>query len=171
LSQPAAPGLDLRPATESDHPVLVGVIDDWFGGRRVRHLLPRAWLRHFGSTSLVARTVTGTPIGFLVGFHSADRPPEAVIQLLAVHPSHRRRGVGRALVAAFTGHAAAAGRTQATAVAWADDPVAAAFFEAVGFAPDDGPETRRLYGRLAHPDYDGDGEDRIVYAVRLGHGT
>ena len=171
MSDRTATDLDLRPATDADHPALVGVVDDWFGGRRIRHLLPRTWLRHFGSTSLVARTDAGAPIGFLVGFHSPDLRHEAVIHLLAVHPSHRRRGVGRALLAAFATQAAAAGRSQATAVAWADDPVAAAFFEALGFTPDVGQGTQRLYGRLARPDYDGDGEDRIVYAVRLGHGT
>ena len=31
----------------------------------------------------------------------------------------------------------------------------------MGFAPDDGPGTQRLYGTPAYPDYDADGEDRV----------
>ena len=36
-----------RRPTADDHPRIIGVIDDWWGGRRVRHLLPRLWLEHF----------------------------------------------------------------------------------------------------------------------------
>jgi len=164
MTGPATTDLDLQPATEADHATLVGVVDEWFGGRKVRHLLPRSWFRHFGSSSFVARATDGAPIGFVVGFLSPYRADEAVIHLLAVHPNHRRRGLGRALVEAFTREAASTGRTVATAVVWADDPIAAACFAALGFRPDDGPGTSRLYGRPAYPDYDADGEDRAVFS-------
>lgn len=58
---------------------------------------------------------------------------------LVVHPSARRQGVGRALVATAVGHARAAGATVVHAETSADWP-AAAFWQAVGFeaaGPDD----------------------------------
>ena len=164
MTGPIATAFDLRRATEADHAVLVASVDDWFGGRHVRHLLPRAWFRHFGSTSFIASAgARGAPVGFVVGFLSPDRSDEAVIHLLAVHPNHRRRGAGRTLVEAFTREAASSGRSIATAVVWPDDPVAAAFLMALGFRADDGPGTRRLYGRPAYADYDADGEDRAIF--------
>ena len=33
----------------------------------------------------------------------------------------------------------------------------------MGFRPDDGPGTQRLYGTIAYPDYDGEGEDRVRF--------
>ena len=80
---------------------IVAVVDDWFGGRRVRHLVVRAWFRHVASTSWLAEDGAGQPIGFLIGYRSQDRPDEAILHLVAVHPSHRRRGIGRALVESF----------------------------------------------------------------------
>ena len=37
----------------------------------------------------------------------------------------------------------------------------------MGFAPDDGPGTQRLYGTPAYADYDGEGEDRVVFTKAL----
>ena len=65
-------GVVLRRPVEGDHARMVRVIDDWWGGRRLRHLLPRLWLQHFTGTSWVAETADGTLAGFLVGFVSAD---------------------------------------------------------------------------------------------------
>lgn len=174
--------LDLRHPTEDDQPRVAAVVDWWFGGQHVRHLVVRAWFRHFGSTSWIA-TGRGAgddhagdapdqvAVGFLVGYRSQDHPAEAVLHLLAVDPNLRRRGIGRALVDAFVGDAAAAGATTAVAVAWPGEPIATAFFRAAGFEPDDGPGSRNLFGAPGFPDYEGDGEDRIVFVRRLTEGA
>jgi ribosomal protein S18 acetylase RimI-like enzyme len=176
----------LRHPTEADQPRIAEVVDWWFGGQHVRHLVVRAWFRHFGSTSWLAlddergddaddggagagdRPGGGSgPLGFLVGYRSQDHPTEAVLHLVGVDPNHRRRGIGRALVEAFVADATAAGAETAIAVAWPGEPIAAAFFRALGFEPDDGPGSRNLFGSPAFPDYEGDGEDRIVFVRRL----
>jgi hypothetical protein len=37
----------------------------------------------------------------------------------------------------------------------------------MGFAPDEGSGTQRLYGTPAYADYDGEGEDRVVFTRAL----
>jgi ribosomal protein S18 acetylase RimI-like enzyme len=159
-------GLELRHPTEPDQPRIVGLVDEWFGGRRVRHLVVRAWFRHAGSTSWLAEDGAGQPIGFLIGYRSQDHPEEAVVHLVAVHPSHRRRGIGRALVGSFLADVSAARVATVTALAWPGEPIAVAFFRALDFRPDDGPGSQNLYGTPAFADYETDGEDRIVFVRR-----
>jgi ribosomal protein S18 acetylase RimI-like enzyme len=156
----------LRHPTEADQQRIVADVDDWFGGRRVRHLVGRAWFRHFASTSWVADGETGQLVGFLVGYRSQDRPTEGILHLVAVHPSHRRSAVGSALAEAFLAGAARAGIETVSALAWPDEPIAIAFFRALGFTPDDGPGSQNLYGTPAFADYEAGGEDRVVFVRR-----
>ncbi len=161
-------GLDLRHPTEADQPRIAALVDAWFDGRRVRHLVGRAWFRHFGSTSWLAEDGAGAAIGFLIGYRSQDQPGEAVLHLVGVHPSHRRHGIGRALVNAFLVDAADTGAARLTSLGWPDDRIAIAFFRAMAFEPDAGPGSQNLYGTPAFPDYDSAGEDRVVLVREIG---
>ena len=170
VSEPPTPmnaGLTLRHPTEADQPRVVRVVDDWFAGRRVRHLVVRAWFRHVASTSWIADDAAGQPVGFAIGYRSQDHPDEAVLHLVAVHPGHRRRGIGRALVESFLADVSATRVSTVTALAWPGEPGAIAFFRALGFRPDDGPGSQNLYGTPAWPDYESAGEDRIVFIRRV----
>jgi ribosomal protein S18 acetylase RimI-like enzyme len=160
---PAPADLRLRRPVEADQARIVRVIDEWFGGRRVRHLVARAWFRHFAGTSWIAEGGRGEPIGFLTGYVSPEHPDEAVLHLLGVDPNHRRRGIGRALVASFLADATAHGSTKTTALAWPDEPIAIAFFRALGFRPYDGPGSQNLFGTPAIPDHESEGEDRVMF--------
>jgi ribosomal protein S18 acetylase RimI-like enzyme len=121
------------------------------------------WFRHVASTSWLAETPDGRPVGFLLGFVSPDRPSEGLLHLVAVDPNQRRRGIGRALVERFADDAAERGAATITAIAWPGEPPAIAFFEATGFAAQGGPGSQRIHGTIAFPDYDGEGDDRIVF--------
>jgi ribosomal protein S18 acetylase RimI-like enzyme len=160
-------GGGLRHPTEDDQPRIVALVDEWFSGRRIRHLVGRSWFRHFGSSSWLSIDDTGQPLGFLLGYRSPDRPDEAVVHLIGVHPNQRRRGIGRNLVATFIADMQAAGARTVTALAWPGEPPSTAFFRAVGFQPADGPGSQNLFGTTAFPDYDGAGEDRIVFVLPL----
>jgi ribosomal protein S18 acetylase RimI-like enzyme len=151
-----------RHPVEGDHRGLAGVVDHWFAGRRVGQLMSRSWFRHFGRTSWIADGERRRPEALLIGYLSQDRSSEAVIHLVGVDPNRRRRGVGSALVDAFVDDVHRRGATTVSAVAWPDDPVAIAFFRSLGFEPETGLGTQRLYGVSAFPDYDGPGEDRAV---------
>ena len=60
--------LDLRPRrpTEADYPTIIELVDEWWGGRRMRALLPRLWFQHFTGTSWILETAAGKPAGFVV---------------------------------------------------------------------------------------------------------
>jgi ribosomal protein S18 acetylase RimI-like enzyme len=155
-----------RPRPE-DHPRLDAVIDEWWGGRRLRHLLPRLWLEHFAGTSWLVEDAEGRLAGFLVGFVSQDDPTTAYVHMIASDPNRRRRGLGAQLYERFFTDARARGASRVTAVTWPGNRQSIAFHRAVGFAVDDGPGTQPIYGTPAHPDHDGDGEDRVVFIREL----
>lgn len=173
MTDPAEPGSAppmLRHASESDHAAIAAVIDEWFGGRRIAHLAGRSWFRHVGSTSWLAVDEADRPVGLLLGFRSQDHPGEAIVQLLAVDPNRRRRGIARQLVEAFATDLAGRGATEMIVLAWPGDPPAVAFFRAFGFRADDGPGSQNLFGMPAFADFEAPGDDRIVFRRRLSPG-
>lgn len=162
MSDPGRGTVAFRRPGEADHRVIVDLIDEWWGGQRMHHLLPRLWFRHFAGTSWIAETPDGRLAGFLVGFVSPDRPSEAYVHLVAANPNLRRAGVGRALYDRFFEDVRARGAASVSAVSWPDNRSAVAFHRALGFRVDEGPGTRPIHGLPAYPDYDGDRADRVV---------
>jgi GNAT superfamily N-acetyltransferase len=157
-----APSPSLRRPVETDHPAVVAVVDEWWGGRRMRASVPRLWFRHFKGTSWIAEAPDGRLVGFLVGFVSRDTPAEAVVHLVGVDPNVRRRGLGRHLVERFADDVRSAGATRLSAVVPPDDRGPLDFFRALGFRPLDGPGSVRLWGTPAFEDLDGPGADRAI---------
>jgi ribosomal protein S18 acetylase RimI-like enzyme len=156
-----------RRPTEDDYPVISRVVDDWWGGRELDHLLPRLWLQHFTGTSWIAETAEGRLAGFLIGFLSPDRPDVAYCHLIATNPSLRRRGLGRTLYERFFGDARADGRCVVTAITWPANHASIAFHRALGFEVQGGPESQNLYGTPARAGYDFDREDRAILVRTL----
>lgn len=158
----AAPAYTLRHPGEDDLAALQGRLRDWYDDAP----LPgpgRSWTRHVAGTSWLAEAdAAGRPLGVLVGFTSPDHPGEAVIGRIAVDPEFRRRGIGRALVGRFSADQARIGAARMTAACRPDDRRALAFFGALGFAPNAGPGSRKLYGVPAFESWDGPGEDRAL---------
>jgi GNAT superfamily N-acetyltransferase len=157
----------LRRPRETDHRLLVGQVDEWWGGRRLHPMFLRLWFQHFAGTSWIAEDVDGTPIGFLVGFISPDHPDRACIHMVATSPNHRRRGLGRMLYERFFEDVALRGVRRVNAVTWPGDRLSVGFHRAMGFIVDDGPGTQRLYGTPAYPDYEAEGDDRVVFTRDL----
>ncbi|WP_158630337.1 GNAT family N-acetyltransferase [Glycomyces terrestris] len=87
-----------------------------------------------------AATDGGAVVGYLgIGLLVGDNPHLAMAELM-VHPGHRRRGHGAALLDCYVDHASAHGRTDLTAgtlTAWGDGPrrptAGVAFLERNGF--------------------------------------
>jgi ribosomal protein S18 acetylase RimI-like enzyme len=156
-----------RRPVEADHASVIRVIEHWFGERRARPLASLSWFRHFTGTSWIAESEGGRLLGFLIGYRSPDDVRRAVVHLVGVDPNHRRRGLGRDLVDRFVADVGATGVRTIEAVSPPDARGAIAFHRALGFRPDDGPGTMRLYGTPATPDLEGDGEDRVLLIREL----
>ena len=155
--------LVLRRPIEADYDRIIKVIDEWWGGRRLRALLPRLWLQHFTGTSWVAEDASGQLRGFLVAFVSPDDPTTGYVHMIASDPNRRKSGIGRALYERAFADLAAQGARRVTAVTWPGNRLSVDFHRAMGFRVDDGPGTTSIYGTPAHPDYDGPGDDRVVF--------
>ncbi len=157
-----APPFELRHPTEADLAGVDARLRDWIEDRGARRP-GRLWFRHLAGTGWLAEEDrTARPLGVLLGLRSVDRPAEAVVHLVAVDPEFRRRGIGRELVERFAEQLAPGGATRVVATCRPDDRIALAFFRALGFAPDEGPGSTRLYGVPAYEDWDGAGEDRVL---------
>jgi GNAT superfamily N-acetyltransferase len=126
-------------------------------------MLPRLWLQHFSGTSWIVERSDGRLAGFVIAFVSQDDPSIGYVHLIAADPNRRRSGLGRALYERAFADLAARGARHVMAVTWPGNRVSLAFHLAMGFRLDDGPGTGPIFGIPAHADYDGDGEDRVVF--------
>jgi predicted GNAT superfamily acetyltransferase len=145
----------IRQAEPQDHPRVLAVLDEWWGGRQMRDMLPKLFFLHFRETSFVAER-DGELAGFLVGFRSQSEPADAYVHFVGVGPAERGSGLGRELYERFFAAARVAGRTRVSCVTSPANEASLAFHAAIGFEP--GPPQEA---------YDGPGEDRVVLTRRL----
>ena len=104
----------------------------------------------FGALTLAA---DATDAGYLLGVVSADRL--AVVHALAVHPDHRRRGVGGALVERFARLATTIGARVLQGVVVPEDPAGLALARRFGASV------------TASPAHAGPGADRLLLTRSL----
>ena len=90
----------IRHAEPADYGAVIGVIDEWWGGREMAAMLPKLFFVHFRDTSFVAEE-DGKVVGFLCGFRSQTFDDEAYIHFVGVDPRARAQGLGRALYERF----------------------------------------------------------------------
>ena len=159
--------LSFRRPRGDDHPRVVKVIDDWWGGRRMHPMLPRLWLEHFSGTSWIVERPDGRLAGFVIAFLSQDDPGTGYVHMIAAEPNRRRRGLGRALYDRAFVDLAERGARRVLAVTWPGNPGSVAFHRAMGFRIEESPGSQRLYGTPAVADYDGPGEDRVLFIREL----
>jgi ribosomal protein S18 acetylase RimI-like enzyme len=163
VSAPNPDALSLRHPAEIDYDRIIEVVDEWWGGRKMRALLPRLWFQHFTGTSWLLEAPEGRLAGFIIAFVSQDDPTFGYVHMVATDPNWRRAGIGRRLYQLVFEDFRARGVRRVEAVTWPGNRTSVAFHNALGFRIDDGPGTQRLYGTPSYPDYDGYGEERVVF--------
>lgn len=156
--------MQIRPLRPDDYAPLIAVLDAWWGGRPMAAMLPRLFFVHFHATSLAAED-DGQLRGFLVGFCSPTLPDEAYIHFVGVDPTQRGRQVGQALYTQFFALVRAAGRYTVRCVTAPHNSGSIAFHQRMGFHPEPAPTSYN--GVPYHADYDGPGEDRVLFVKRL----
>lgn len=92
--------LEIRNAEPADHPRIIGVMKDWWGGRDLTHILPRLFLTHFCDTSFLMEK-DNELAAFLIGFLSQSRNDEGYIHFVGVNPEFRGMGIGTYLYNRF----------------------------------------------------------------------
>jgi predicted GNAT superfamily acetyltransferase len=142
----------IRHAEPSDYPIVIAVIDEWWGGRPMAAMLPKLFFVHFRDTSFVAEE-DGALTGFLCGFRSQTFEDEAYVHFVGVGPVRRGSGLGRALYARF--FEAVAPRGVVRAVTSPANERSIAFHRAIGFEVEQVVE-----------DYDGQGSARALFVWR-----
>ncbi len=135
----------MRNLRESDHRAIVSVVDEWWG-RPMTQNLPRPFFRHFEDTSFVA---------FLIGFASQSRSGEAYIHFAGVHPSHRKRGMAKALYERFFAEVRGRGCERVRCITSPVNESSIAFHAKMGFEIEAGDGAGD--GASIHQNYDGDG--------------
>mgnify|MGYP000602932897 CR=1 FL=1 len=159
--------VETRALTKADYDQIVRVIDRWWEGPSTALALP-IFFYELGSLARVVEWDDGTMVGFMLGF-VADRPagwskssgvPESnarvgYMHLIGIHPEYRRRGVARALYAAFEASCRAASCTVIKAITTHGNDGSVRFHLALGYTASN------------VEDYAGPGRARIVFEKPL----
>ncbi len=148
--------MEIRHAEPADYGRVIGRVNAWWGGRDMAPMLPRLFFVHFEGTSYVVDDDQGQLAAFLIGFLSQADRDEAYVHFVGVAPEHRGEGLGRRLYQRFFEDARSQGRTRVRCVTSPANKGSVAFHEALGFEAE----------RVAH-DYDGPGEDRVLFVKTL----
>lgn len=154
----------LRNAEPRDFYFVTSVINDWWGGRQMRDMLPKLFFVHFRETSFIAE-VDGEIVGFLNGFFSQTFSEEAYIHFVGVHPDYRKAGVARKLYEKFFEVTRARGRHIVRCVTSPVNKTSIAFHLRMGFEIEPGDDV--VDGISAHSNYDGKGESRVLFVKYL----
>lgn len=154
----------IRHAEPRDYSTVAAVIDEWWGGRAMRDMLPKLFFVHFRETSFVAED-QGELVGFLSGFLSQTFPDEAYIHFVGVHPAYRQAGLARQLYERFFDAARAGGRSVVRCVTAPVNRISVAFHTRLGFAIEPGDALEN--GVPVHTDYDGHGGSRVLFVKHL----
>ena len=160
----ALDGFLVRQVEPEDWNRVRGVLVEWWAGRDLGDLLPRLFFQHFRTTSFVVQD-GGELVAFLVGFLCPTHEDEAYIHFVGVDPTRRGRGIARGLYERFFGLARAGGRTVVRAVTSPVNMSSIDFHMRMGFEVV--PGAGKSEGVPVWHDYDGPGEPRVRFELRL----
>ncbi|MGO0061086.1 N-acetyltransferase family protein [Brevibacillus fluminis] len=154
----------LRNIEEKDFYDIIPVINDWWGGRQMADMLPKLFFLHFQSTSFLMEE-NGSAVGFLIGFCSQSKEGEAYIHFVGVHPEYRTNGIARRLYETFFAAVQEKGCHTVRCVTSPVNRTSIQFHRKMGFDIEAG--AKEIDGIAVTPDYDGNGNDRVLFVKRL----
>jgi len=128
-------------------------------------MLPKLFFVHFRDTSFIAEKDKQI-VGFLIGFLSQTYLDQAYVRFLGVHPDFRRQGVARKLYESFFDAVRQRGRNVVRLVTSVNKE-SIAFHKHIGFQIE--PQDTEYEGISVYQNYDGPGNDRVLFVKRLAH--
>jgi len=150
----------IRNAEPYDYQVIIKVVNEWWGGRRMSDMLPKLFFVHFQSTSFVAEQY-GKIVGFVTGFVSQTFQNEAYIHFVGVNPNSRKSGIARGLYDKFFAAVSNLGIQTVQCVTSPVNKVSIAFHRSLGFSIKE--SGKLMDGVSIFEGYDGQGEDRVLF--------
>jgi GNAT superfamily N-acetyltransferase len=155
----------IRNLLPADFEQISAVIDDWWGGRPMRAMIPRLFFEHFNPTSF-AIGEPGQVIGFLIGFISQSQRDVAYIHFVGVHPGRRGEGLGRKLYEALFRVATEQGCSSIECITSPLNTGSIEFHLSMGFTLLTG--SGQLHGVPVFLDHAAPGEHRVRFRKSLG---
>jgi ribosomal protein S18 acetylase RimI-like enzyme len=152
--------MKIRHLQPEDYDSIIINLNEWWGGRQISHALPRLFFDHFHKTSFIMEQ-DNKIIGFLVGFLSPSQPDEAYIHFIGVHPDYRKQGIANTLYNRFFDLMRENHRSIVHCVTAPINKVSIAYHTRMGFQIL--PQTNEMDGTSYCVDYDGPGEDRVLF--------
>lgn len=144
-----------RNVVENDYFAVMNVMNDWWEGRQISHLLPRLFFEHFQSTSFIVEDDNNCLSAFLIGFVSQTNPKEAYIHFVGVDPELRNKGIARELYYLFFSTVRNLGCNTVKCITSPINESSVAFHKSMGFTATLG------------TDYAGKGHHRIFFLSSL----
>lgn len=157
-------GLSIRACVPADHPRIIAVMDEWWGGRKLTHAVPRIFLEHFCNTSIVLEK-DGELAAFLIGFFSQAHEDAGYIHFAGVHPEFRNLGVGRYMWDWFAATCKESGRRRVLSCTSPVNKDSINFHQKVGFIVL--PGDKEVDGVQFTSDYNRPGDDKVLFERRL----
>ena len=146
--------MQTRNIVVEDYAKVTNVLNDWWGGRSMTHLLPRLFFEHFQPTSFVVE-LDEELVAFIIGFISQTNPQEAYIHFVGVNPIYRKQGLANELYQLFFSTVQQLGCQAVHCITTPINTGSIAFHEAMGFSVQ------------LEKDYAGEGQDRILFSKEL----
>lgn len=147
--------MNTRNVTEEDFYKVKAVLNEWWGGRQMTHLLQRLFFEHFQSTSFIVEDNDGVLVAFLIGFVSQTQPEEAYIHFVGVNPGFRKNGLAKELYELFFTKVRGLGCKTVKCITSPVNVGSIAYHKSMGFSVSVG------------KDYEGPSEDRILFSKSL----
>ena len=146
--------MQTRNIVEDDYYKVIEVLDDWWGGRQMTHLLQQLFFEHFQQTSFIVEN-DGDLSAFLIGFVSQTHPNEAYIHFVGVNPALRNSGLARQLYQRFFSTVQNLGCHTVRCITSPVNEGSISFHQRMGFSVTMG------------TDYAGIGQDRILFSKNI----
>lgn len=156
--------MEIRNICPSDYALIICVLDEWWGRRRMSDMLPKLFFTHFCETSFIVE-VNNETIGFLIGFLSQTYSREAYIHFVGIHPDFRSQSIGSALYQRFFQTVQKLDRDRVRCVTSPVNKSSIAYHLHMGFKAE--PSETQKDGIPYHLDYDGSGEHRVLFVKEL----
>ena len=150
----------IRKLTVADYERVTAVVDEWWGGRPMRSLLPRLFFEHFNPTSFAVGEANELQ-AFLIGFVSQSDQSIAYIHFVGVSPSSRTLGLGRTLYGHFFQVVQALGCNEVRCITSPVNTGSIEFHRRMGFVLL--PGSGEVGGVPVMLDHDGEGQHRVQF--------